>query len=448
MRYYSLTAKSGCGTIHAGDRVCNSMKPLTIGQLPSSDIRLLCDDDMLPQSICIIRRDSDGGGWILAKQSDFYSVRVNDTPVPYSCRLGDGDIIRIGELSLVFRIHSDGRYSESQGILRARAGLNAVQMAILCISLVAVLAVSIVYPVFREKRSVFSADEDRMIRSSIYKLSVCGIMLQVHTPADREGEYRIVDSYCPESVSSGTCFFTTDGLCVTARHCVEPWLDYSAWDDDIILTNLPQDVYWAVISERSRLEQSDTLYRIVSECRVTDGDSLICGFTSDMCSFNRTRDNIVHLGSDLLPWRIIYPLYTRRDVELGDFAFVQTERKGSLVLATDEYLSGLRETDESEIRVYGFPRKNHGNRCEFQVASLAHRENDFREECLQLNVSGTSGYSGSPVIEKKDGKMTVIGIFSKIDDYDDSRHTFYAVPATEVSQFKPEESYEKDTFRR
>ena len=107
--------------------------------------------------------------------------------------------------------------------------------------------------------------------------------------------------------------------------------------------------------------------------------------------------------------------------------------------------------DDGEVRIYGYPKTNHGNLWEYQrVAHLTMPE--FNDEgfdrCLQLTVSGTSGYSGAPVIAKRRGQMMVIGIFSKIDDLVDNKETFYAVPANEVSHYNPTKVYETKQYRR
>ena len=215
------------------------------------------------------------------------------------------------------------------------------------------------------------------------------------------------------------------------------------------MTDLPQEVYCSIIAEQSQLEQADTLYRVVSKCLVITSDSIcIDTLTSDQFSYNRSRDIISHMGMERLPWRVIYPLYHKKNVELGDFAFIKTKYAGKLALATKEYISGLKDKEESDVRIYGFPKKNHGNRCEHQKAVLVLSESNLSKECIQLKVNGTSGYSGAPVIEKRDGKMLVVGVFSKIDDFDDSKNTFYAVPASEISQYNPTKANEKKQYRR
>lgn len=458
MRYYSITIKNSHGNLHAGEQFCNAAKPLSIGQLHSSDIVIPCSDDLLPQSFCIIKPNANSGGWVLIKQTDFYSISINGKELYHVRMLEDGDVISIetnetvetiNRISFAFNVHDDDGYSEALGITRSKSKNDKRQMLLWCCSLLAVLAFSIGYPMLRENMNNFTSSNDNDVRASVYKIMVSEVMLQMHTPDDKAGEYHTIDSHVLDSVQVGSCFLTTDSLCVTARHCVEPWLDFNGWTDNTTLTDLPQDVYWAVLAERSQLEQSDTLLRVVTKCRImTNDDVCIDSLTSDKFMFNRSRDIMTHMGNELLPWRIIYPLYNKKDVELGDFAFMKTKRQGTLTLADDKYLTDMKKKGDAEVRIYGFPRKNNGNLCEYQSAELAQKQNDHHNMCIQLKVNGTSGYSGSPVIEKRDGKMTVIGIFSKIDDFDESKNTFYAVPASEVSQYNPTKANEQKQYRR
>lgn len=448
MKYYSLTVRNRYGNLHAGESFYNAIKPLTIGQLNSSNIILPCVDDLLPQNFCTIKA-TEYGLWILIKQTDFYPVEVNGKVLECVSQLSDGDVISVNGVSFLFNIHEDGYYAEEQGIIRHTSRKNKKQILIWCCSLLAVLAISISYPAMKESRNSFTSSDDNAIRASLCKIEVEEVILQMHTPEDKEDEYRVVDSYKLDNKSVGTCFLTEDNILVTARHCVEPWLDFNNWEDSTTLTDLPQDVYWSIIAEQSQLEQADTLYRIISRCQIIKDDSIcIDSFTSDQFSFNRSRDIITHMGTERLPWRIIYPLYHKKDVELGDFAFIKTKHRGEIKLATKEYILGIKDKEESKVRVYGFPKKIHGNRCEYQEAALVLRESDISKECIQLKVNGTTGYSGAPVIEKRDGKMLVVGVFSKIDDFDDSKNTFYAVPANEISQYNSSEANGKKQYRR
>lgn len=451
MKYYSLTVQHSSGALREGERYYNARTPLTIGQQPQDGVKLPCPDDLLPQTFCVIIPNAAGDGWLLVRKSDFYTVSVGNAALDHVAPLADGDVIAVEGHTFVFNTYDDDRYVEGQGLLRVAAVNGRRQWVLWGLSLLLVLAASIGYQMCTKHMSSFSVADTDEVHASVYQIVVSEYYLQQHTAADAAGVYRTIDTYEPDSTSVGTCFFTRDSLCVTARHCVEPWVDFTAWEDHTTLASLPQEVQWVVVAERSQLEQADTLYRVVTRCQVLDGDSCIHEFTSDACSFNRSRDIIAHMGDEQLPWRIIYPLYKRKDVELGDFAFVKTPLRGALTLASDAELKAFDPEADGEVRIYGFPKTIHGNRWDNQhVTHIAMPEcdDDGFTCCLQLTVSATSGYSGAPVIAKRQGRMTVIGIFSKIDDFVDSKETFYAVPANEVSNYTPTKSHETKQYRR
>lgn len=445
MRYYSITIKNGHGNLHTGECFYSAIKPLTIGQTNSSNIVLPCSDDLLPQKFCVIKHTEKGDGWVLIKQSDFYEVKVNDKKINWACKLKTGDVISIGGVYFKYQVHEDGGYSDADGIIRTQARNFKRQMVTWCGSLMLIACLCVGFIWWGKDRNEFTDKDKESISASVFKIEVGKLLYQMHSPQDKEGVYHDIDSCILDNMYTGTCFYTTDSLLVTARHCIEPWVDFSDWGDNIEKKNLPLYVQWVINSEETQLFQADTLYRVVSHCKVSDENSTICEFTSDQCKFNRSRDIITTLGDEQFPWRFLYPLYSRRDVELGDFAFMKTDRGGNLKLATDEDLNSIGE----KMCIYGYPRKNHGNHLEHEmVRSIVMPQKDADgnfTECMELNVNGTNGYSGSPVIAKKNGIIRVIGIFSKADDYDPG--TFYAVPATEVSQYNPQRANENNQYR-
>lgn len=445
MKYYSLTCRSRGQNFQKGERFYRSLTTLTIGQMASSEVRLPCPDDLLPQSFCTILPAD--GGWKLVKQTDYYPLRVNGAEVHYACLLHNADVISMDGVEFLFSTYDDDRYVEGRGLVTTEAKGGIWQQLKWITPLLVVIVCSLLYIIVVKTDNSFSAADNNAVRASVYKIVVEEIELQQHTPDLAEGEYLAIDSVVLDSVSVGTCFFTTDSLCVTARHCVEPWIDYEGWSDDAKLSDLPKPIQWAVLTEQSQQTMADTLYRVVSRCQVLDGDSCIYEFTSAECSFNRSRDIIVNMTEDCLPWRVIYPLYNRKDVELGDFAFLHTNRAGNLSLA-DEALLSDDAVDACPVRIYGFPRKNDGNVWEYQQVGaifMPQRQDDHTfEGCIRLSVAGTSGFSGSPVIVKKMGRLNVVGVFSKIDSFDEGKNTYYAVPVNEITNYDPVKANEDD----
>lgn len=451
MKYYSISFRTDTENHRAGEKLYSSAAPVTIGQLPSADIVLDCDDDTMPLNICTIIADGTGGRWLLVKRTDFHQVTVNGGDIHYARVLKDGDMLAIGKYRFTINLHDDDKYIPGQGIVVVRSKLSNKHLALWYLSLILVVGAGIGYRMLHFTRNNFTRNDELAIESSVHKIEVSDIILQIHTPEDPDGIYRNYDIFELDSVCVGTCFLTEDSLYVTARHCVEPWLDFRGWPDKVTFDKLPKYVQWLIKAEESRLEQADTLYRVASRCRIIDNGSCIHEFTSDECSIDRSRDILVHMGDERLPWRIIYPLFERKDVELGDFAYKKADMAGALKLADFTFISGLHGDDKGAKRLYGFPRKNYGNEWEYQnidrIVVLQPEDGHFKRN-LQLKVEGTLGYSGGPVIIKKDGQTLVVGIFSKKDDYDDSHSTSYAVPVTEITNHKKGGQNERAQYRR
>lgn len=456
MRYYSLTFQTPCGEHRVGERLYNAVCPLSISQHNSADIKLPCADDTLPQTLCTILANDDGSSWRLVKTTDYYPVLVNGREVECVTSLQNGDRIEVLGITLKFHIHNDDKYVEGAGIVAGSAGIQPRTMGLFAmLMLLATVAITVGYSHLSKRMCSFTTAENEAIAASVCKIVVDRYALQMHTPDCSDGVYVTVDSVDLDSISVGTCFFTTDSLCVTARHCVEPWLDFDQWTDNPSQAMLPQHIRWAVMAERSQEECADTLYRLVSHCQVlrptADGDQPLCSFLSSECTFNRSRDIIAHMGEESFPWRIIYPMFNRKDVELSDFAFLKTRVPGNLTMSDATFISTI-DVNDAAARIYGFPRKNDGYVTEYQDAQLkalpALDDNQRYAGCIRMNVTATAGYSGAPLIVKWKGNMMVVGIFSKIDDYDDSRSTFYAVPTTEITNFNPAEANEQQQYRR
>lgn len=448
--YYSLTFRTTCLDRKFGDKILNSDCPLTIGQKRTEDIVLPCSPDLLPETFATILPEPGKNRWCIVRRTDFYDIKINGEPLTYAKVLQDGDVItfHIAEkpVKLLFHICDDEHYSSGNGITYSKVRLT--RKSLVAYSLLMLLLVSVVslVPMYLRHLETFNSDDLFAMSSSVYQINVDSVMLQMHTPDDADGEYHTVDSRMPDESSYGTCFFTKDSLCVTARHCVEPWLAYEGWTGDENIKDLPTEVQWTIMSERSQEEDADTLYRVISHCSVMDGDSCICSFTSDQCKIDRSRDEIIHLGSQQLPWRAIFPLFNRRDVELGDFAFLKSQVRGDLTLAESKKVEAFAPS--KDCRLVGYPKENTIRRTVQEgriLDALELGKGKEAEECIRLEVRGNDGDSGGPVIVKSKGHLYVVGILSKKDDHHDG--IFFAVPITEITNYK-ENKDEAPRYRR
>lgn len=447
MKYYCLTFRTTCGSYSVGSKIFNAENALFIGQQESADIRITCSATMLPQSFAVILPNSSNVSWRLVRQTDFYDVKVNGTIVDYACVLADGDEIELvcdTPLKLRFSLHDDAGYEAAHGIdyrKKSTYGYIAIAAIFLASLVAGVLA-------FTHNSDKFSPSDMTDMKQSVYMIRVTNILLQMHSSDMAAGTYETVEVKEPTTASHGTCFYTIDSLCVTARHCIEPWLTYN-WSELQDTTDIPLEVKWSLRAETSVLNQQDTIYRVVSSCEICDADSVIATCSSNDFNFNRSRDEIVRLWDEGYVWRNIYPLFNRKDVELGDFAFMKTDRAGNLNLAVINYKDPWAY-NSVEKKIIGYPKTNQVERSMVEVDNiympLLDKDNNPTTD-IKLKVDATEGYSGSPIVIKKNGELRVIGVLSKSDDYDRS-NTFYAVPASEITNYDKERANEQIRYRR
>lgn len=450
-RYYSLMFRTPCLEHKFGDKIKNADSPLNIGQKSTADVQLPCPNDFIPETYATILPDANQNHWYIVRRTDYYDIEVNGESLCYAKILQDGDIITCfttdKPVKLLFHICNDEHYSADMGITYNKAGIT--KRAIALYSMLILIFVSLVsfLPIYLRHLESFNNNDAIVISKSVYQINVDSVMLQMHTPDDSVGVYHTIESRTPDEASYGTCFFTQDSLCVTARHCVEPWLAYEGWTGDENVKDLPIEVQWAIQSEQSIEEYADTLYRVVSYCSVMDGDSCIYSFTSDQCKIDRSRDDITHLGRQQLPWRVIFPMFSRRDVELGDFAFFKSQVRGDLTLAESKKIAEVFASNK-DCRLVGYPKENTIRRTVQEgriLDALELGEDKDAEECIRLEVRGNDGDSGGPVIVKSKGHLYVVGILSKRDDHHDG--IFFAVPITEITNYN-ENKDEAPRYRR
>lgn len=453
MKYYSLTFRTPCDGHTVGSRLLNAENVIYIGQQESADIRIPCSPSMLPQAFAVIVPNEDGESWRLVKQTDFYEIRVNGTAMNYVHALESGDMIEFEgsqPLKLRFMLHDDTSYDVAGNIAFQKRLFSPLGMAVVLVLLVA-LIVGVVTG--KQKYDTYMSDFTKAdttdIKESVYMITVDCIMLQMHAPGYASGVYETVDTTEPNEYTHGTCFFTQDSLCITARHCVEPWITFNWHEYNENTRVLPKEVEWVLKAETSMVNQTDTIYRVVTKCSVLDGDSCIYTFLSSGCSFNRSRDNIFRMGSEGLVWRNCVPFYNRLDMELGDFAFIKADRAGELQLADLDYMDPWDFRTLKKM-IAGFPKLNNIDFMTKTVGGITLPRLDEQGvpiSAMLLSVGVPAGYSGSPVIVKRGGDLYVVGILSKADDFDKDQ-TSYAVPSTEITDYNPEKANEQTRYRR
>ena len=129
-------------------------------------------------------------------------------------------------------------------------------MLIITTVLFAALGYYIYHDKQEEKSYAATIDE---AKNSVLQIAVDSVYYVMNTPESSE----IIDSYSYITEAgysiTGTAFITNDGRIVTARHCIEPWLN-----DPELTEKLPEEITatptrWAILAETHNLPtESDT----------------------------------------------------------------------------------------------------------------------------------------------------------------------------------------------
>lgn len=470
--YYKITILQSNDKSQAGDFYLSGMKPTHLGGTRSCDIPLSIFGDDEPEVLASILPCADESGWIVVRRSDHYDLLVNDRPLMTCHALQDGDVISVKRYEdtlptqdetsitrLSFSIQKDGEYSAAMGVVHRKSSSNK-KLALLSIAslVLAICLVSIIW---------FAKGDDNLLRhenldaydSSIYHITVDSVYLQKDTLVNGERKTMTVEAIALDNVVSGTCFLTTDSLFVTARHCVEPWISDEEWNGVSIDKSMSPAVRLSTLAETYNHQLGENVYSVKAHCVITKQMEQYEYESSDFI-INRSRDQVVCLGTDQHPlyWRTIMPLASKRDMELGDFAYVHAPGlRGHLQLATMDELRKFDKQPDKDIAVIGFPVNDNQNEevCVKVFGNSQHIE--FTADgksiagCIQMSAPINPGNSGGPILARIGKDTQVIGIVSKADGKA-SQGTLWAVPSTEILWMKQNGATQKTTeveiFRR
>jgi hypothetical protein len=248
---------------------------------------------------------------------------------------------------------------------------------------------------------------------------------------------------------SGTAFITDDSLLVTARHCVEPWLNVDSIPaDSSKIESLP--VKWALMAETRNQEEIDSIeWMVVSRLSVVIPDStgsfIIEKFSSTDFNIEKSRDHVIEYGDfdHLYFWRSIAALPRRTDMMLDDFAFLRlpahlaSHAEGAIHLASKEEILQLEK--RKPVTILGFPESGVGA-ADFESSTdeLRHLPTQdslgFPDGVLHHNGEIAHGYSGGPVLVRNGNECYAVGIISVHDRLNKNRTL--SVPVSEVERWK------------
>lgn len=411
------------------EHIAASDNTVRIGQREDCDVRLANDGAFSDELFAVIKPTKSADGWQIISTSEFVSTFVNGSPIILNHYLKSGDRISFSETSaeILFEIKRGENAGTSHFTSLSRrfiAIVASIAAIIFGLSLFGIVAPTVQKN--RTQRILKSAEQ------SVIQLSVDSIYF-IRRVKDREDTL----GRCPSTgqrglVLNGTAFLTTDGLLVTARHCIEPWLNYNlvlfSRKDTV---GLPKGTQWALEAETySQTHHNDTSYRVISKCRLRGPDGYMGTYWSSDFSINDSRDEIVEIGdySNRFFIRSTIGRFNRSDMMLGDLAAMNlSSHVGTIDIPSKEILQKI-VTSESTLTFKGYPRR--------QEAGIETTHGEVLKDyvpghMISHNGGLEPGYSGGPALFVYDGKVYAAGVISTFDR--DSKHCIYSVPVSELN---------------
>ena len=442
---------------------------MSIGQGLSCDVQLPCTDLYEPQVFASVLTNESGDGWILVKRSDCCRIMVNGKELTIALSLSNGDVISLTDDTVKeefrFEMFDDGDYDGNRGFVYKKHKDNRLIVAMtimLSVLALGIAAYSIVFPNQKDLRRY----DWGQYKSSVYQITVDSVCLICDSIVDGTRQSVVVEETDLEQAFVGTAFLcldhdTGDTLLVTARHCVEPWINDEKWDGISDKSKMSPEVRLATKAENGNRYAGYDKYVLRAHCILSRGLERHEYYSTDFF-MNKSRDLVMRLGTPERPiyWRTIIPIAKRRDMELGDFAYTNVKgmniAKGNALISLakwDEIVS-FTKSNNRDIAVMGFPLNDndvnnatvvYGNYMELEINDSIRVPNG----CLKLSALINRGNSGGPVFARLGNEIKVIGIVSKADGRAE-QGLFWSVPITEVTNLhsKGDTIEDSEIFRR
>lgn len=425
-RHYILRGRSGIYS-RPGDA------DTVIGQCPGCDIRLDNRSRYVDVDFARISPDHDGHGWHIVRLSGYFPIQVNGTPLNRVHYLGDGDVIDFGAGN-IFRFRTAEGAVEKPEVTHVH---GQGRLLWVLAAAVAVIGLIVGLQFWSSGRDEITARMRADIEGSLFTTRVDRLTLVAGDS--------ILDEYIYASGGPvGTAFLTADSLLVTARHCLQPWLNMVEPQE---YGRIPESEEWPVAAAL-RVETANQLAggdvcRLVSHITLTAADGTQTGITSDAFVIDYTGDEIVELGGfdNPLYWRSISHRYTRSDMMLGDIAVARFGYAGKIEAAgSDDIVRLLGAADRTVLTFAGFPEAGvTGNTLDYATdrlrVPLTTVEGDSTRLFMLAHQGGLSpGFSGGPVLTRDGSGFKAVGVISVIDDRNGNRA--YSVPLSEIDRLK------------
>lgn len=452
-QYYSIRFMEG-NAFHSKDDVLNtSDKILNIGEYADCPIKYEASDGYEPEYYATIIKNEDSEGWRIVRRSQFVDVEIaGNGGFGYVHQLKDGDIISFGEgkMSLQFNLHQEGDYSES-GIKIVHQSNHRLLYAMAAI--VVIVAAGVGYLLYDKWNQSDLHQDVKAYSSSVYIIMADSVQLVKVYDGKEELIRETKDLAYTGEREIGTAFLTTEGKLVTARHCIEFWLNRKTStvtnvaqldDDDIIKKAIEVDTYMYC-----RDEQNDTVMALKTYCSVYNPDSLDSPLFVFHSLESRVHINYAHDKFYPIPdpsgnyyWRTIIPRGNNREAELGDIAYIDVDEKGIVELADSAKMSTISEG--TPIVFLGFPQNGIGDRTLMYEDGNITREvaKDGINQNLYVKGEINPGFSGGPVMARINEKIVAIGVTSRVDSISNGVYK-WVVPISEIAEMRKREEATK-----
>ena len=451
--YYSIRFMEG-NAFHSKDDVVNTSESvLNIGEYADCPIRYETSEGYEPEYYATIIKNEDGEGWRIVKRSSFIDVEIaGNGGFGYVHQLKDGDIISFGEgkMTLQFNLHQAGDYSDA-GIRIVHQSNHKILYAM--VAIVCVVAAGVGYLLFERWNQTDLHQDVKAYSSSVFMIMADSVQLVKVYDGKEEKVRETKDLTYTGEREIGTAFLTTGGKLVTARHCIEFWLNkkingitnVAGLDDDDIIK-------WAIEASTymyCRDEQNDTVMALKTYCSVCYPDNLDSPLVVFHSLESRVHINRVHDIVSMVPdyngnyyWHSIIPRSNDREAELGDIAYIDIDEKGTIELADSAQLSTISEG--TAIVFMGFPQNGIGDRALMYEDGIITREVAKGAIHQNLYAKGeiSPGFSGGPVMARIDNKVVAIGVTSRVDSISNGVYK-WVVPVTETDKMGKREDMER-----
>ena len=337
-KHYTLTGRKGIYT-------AGSNRATVIGQHEGCDIKIINHSQYEDVIFAKIIPNRENDGWHLVKVTPYYPILVNGIEMNRVHFLQDGDNIEFPNGNCRFNIH-DGKQT-APSITHIHN--NGKMIWLLAAAMVAIAAV-VGYRIYDSQKDNLTDSMKAQIESSLFTTRVDSLQLIFGDS--------LIDSYSYASGPIGTAFLTTDSLLVTARHCIQPWLNQILPAE---YSKIPEFTDWpvknALFAETYNQLNDSSHYAIISYMTLTDENGNSFPISSRSFMINYENDDIVELGNyrDTKYWRSISHRYTRRDMMLDDIAVAKFESAGFIPLASSDEIRSLLSHRNVKLHFFGHP---------------------------------------------------------------------------------------------